>query len=831
MPPLVQFISWPRRHRLWMVFCGVIFITPLISQIRYGQIGGTVTQETTAQPLAGANIILENTDLGAATDTRGRFQIQQVPVGSYTVRIEMMGFGTQYRANIHVEPGRTTTVNAALEQQVIAGEEIVVTGSFFKRARDAVVSAHTVDSEEIRSDPAGVYDIQRMMEALPAVVMAADQQNEIIVRGGDAGENLFIMDHMEIANPNHFGEPGAAGGAINILNSEFIERIDFYAGAFPARYGGRLSSVMDVTLREGDREQWQTHLELSMAGVGATLEGPIAGGRGSYLGSYRKSFLDLVIQDVGLTAVPHYSNWQGKVVYDISPANKLLLNWLGGNDRIDLEGSNMPQTQGIANLLADGGQNVLGLTLKSLLFGRGFSFITVGRTSRNIAFDLFNVSTDGEKIGVYDLDDVVADLIFKGDVIVRLTENLELNWGFDLKWRSLDRNSIVGADTVWTYSYSLADVISRQHVTEAQYYDLLLHAPDAIVHNDGVWLWTTPSVTVDSLYTTRESAFHGQLKWRPFQQLEIIGGLRAFRIEKLEQRKWAPRLGLMWMLSERLNVSLAFGQHYQAPSYFQLFTKVAAATDYMSSRQTVLGLEYLHADDIRGTVEVYQKSYHNLVVASEDLVTGDTVVVDGFYTAGSGHAAGVEFFLQKKFTNQWYGSASYSLFQSTGDDPRDGFEGQTYPRGSDYGQMFTLIGGYKLKYAQDPAYGQLISKWWWPWVAWLPFLPADEVQISFRLRGVGGRPFTQKAYNPTVRRWYQPTHMPINGERLRPYLRFDLMVLRRFNFDRLSLVTYIDIQNVFGRNNEWDKVYYLDGASEIALQYKQFPVGGFTMEF
>ena len=112
-------------------------------------------------------------------------------------------------------------------------QEVTVRAGFFEKAKDGIVSTQTIDIEEIRSDPIGTYDIQMMVHSLPSVVTATDQNNEIIVRGGGPGENLFIMDHLVIPNPNHFGEVGSGGGAVNIINTEFVERIDFFCRRFP----------------------------------------------------------------------------------------------------------------------------------------------------------------------------------------------------------------------------------------------------------------------------------------------------------------------------------------------------------------------------------------------------------------------------------------------------------------------------------------------------------------------------------------------------------------------------------------------------------------------
>ncbi len=148
-----------------------------------GSLTGRITDRDTHQPLTGANVVLEGTDLGAVADGAGGFEIVNIPVGSHAVRVTMMGYKTQARANVHVVPQRATVVNMALEPTVLELEGVTVTAGYFEKAKGAVVSARTVDIEEIRSDPVGSYDVMRMMQALPSVVSGADQTNEIIIRG------------------------------------------------------------------------------------------------------------------------------------------------------------------------------------------------------------------------------------------------------------------------------------------------------------------------------------------------------------------------------------------------------------------------------------------------------------------------------------------------------------------------------------------------------------------------------------------------------------------------------------------------------------------------
>jgi len=112
----------------------------------------------------------------------------------------MIGYESVSRANVNIYSQRQTPLKFYLHTSALQGETVKVTAGFFEKAKDGIVSTQTFGIEEIRSDPIGAYDIQMMVHALPSVITATDQNNEIIVRGGGPGENLFIMDNLEIPN-------------------------------------------------------------------------------------------------------------------------------------------------------------------------------------------------------------------------------------------------------------------------------------------------------------------------------------------------------------------------------------------------------------------------------------------------------------------------------------------------------------------------------------------------------------------------------------------------------------------------------------------------------
>ena len=108
---------------------------------------------------------------------------------------------------------------------------------------------------------------------------------------------------------------------------------------------------------------------------------------------------------------------------------------------------------------------------------------------------------------------------------------------------------------------------------------------------------------------------------------------------------------------------------------------------------------------------------------------------------------------------------------------------------------------------------------------------SDQLEVSFRYSYSGGRPYTPKHYNFTYRRWFVDPVEDLNTARYDYYSRLDIMVLRRFNFNKINLTTFLDIQNIFNRDNVWAIMYLEDGNTEMSYQYKQMPVFGLTIEF
>ena len=301
-----------------------------------------------------------------------------------------------------------------LESTVLNNREVLVTGGYFEKAKDAIVYKDAFHRwAEIRSDPVGAYDIQMMTHSLPTVVTDTDQNNEIMVRGGGPGENLFVMDHLDIPNQTILDLLAKGGGPINLINTEFVERIDFYAGGFSSKYGDKQSSVMNMSLRDGNFKNTDYDIEMSMAGLGFLIEGPIIKNKISFISSFCKSFIDNLIESAGLTSVPKYSNSQHKISYLINKKNKIYFNFLGGIDNIDILDENEPDMYGAENVRYEGYQYTYGFTYKNLFSSKGYQLFSVGKSSTKWDAEVFTNDDQGEDI-FFTRDNIESDYFKMG---------------------------------------------------------------------------------------------------------------------------------------------------------------------------------------------------------------------------------------------------------------------------------------------------------------------------------------------------------------------------------------------------------------------------------
>lgn len=775
--------------------------------ITNGIVKGQVLDQSNHTPVPNANVVILGTERGTASDLDGNFIIKDLKPGTYHLQASALGYIGDVKSEVAILPGRTIKLEFLLEATAIKGDEVVVRGGYFRPKPDLITSSRSLRFEEIRRAPGSAEDVQRAIQALPGVANSNDQNNEIIVRGGSPSENLLIMDGIELDNINHFPDQSSSGGPIGLINPEFLKEITFASGGFSAKYGDKLSSILDLDLREGDREQFHGQMMLSMAGVGGHLEGGLFDGKGSYLVSYRKSYLDLMHGAIGLTAVPHYYDTQMKLAYDPSPTNKLSVIALYGRNWINIEAEDPDAwSRGAETVRYKGHTTAIGGKWRKI-WKSGYSNLIFGHT------EMFN------DVDVYEVDrnlttnELTERLVWQNNS-TEVSDQLHYNWTG--KIRSTDEYSAGVTFKPLTFSF---DVLQAADTTV---YDDFTgdNLPDTVFH---------PSRLIDESGTSLKYGAFVQYRWKPTHSLSLVGGIRLDGFQYSDQTTFAPRLSADWEFYPDLTLKAAYGTYFQSHPLI-VYTRDPAGGNkklpHQKASQYIGGLSYLLSDATLLSVEGYYKDYSNIAVSEKSLRADDNTRPRSFlyHAVGRKWAWGFELFIQQKLADNWYGTASYSHAKSDFNDSQE-----TYPSDYDYRNIGTLVLGYEFS---GLPMRELQKRWYWWWTNVLP-VNGDVITLSTRFRYVSGRPYTSQEWTtdgPEYNLHWQESS-DLNAERYPDYSRWDVRLDNKWYFGGRSIISFLEVQNVLDRQNIAQYVYDDDGERSSVDQFRFFFVGGVRFEW
>ncbi len=741
---------------------------------RPGSIHGQVVDAATRQPLAAAAVVVLDRGLATATGDDGRFTLGGVPAGLHRVQIVVTGYESAILHDVVVRPSRVTPLAVVLDAAGPTVREVVeVTPDYFSAEEEAAVGSVSFSVEEIRRAPGSAGDVSRMLQVLPGVGMATDQRNDLIVRGGSPGEHLTVVDNIEIPNINHFPTQGASGGVIGLLNTDLIADVSFSAGGFGVEHGDRLSSVMVVTQREGNRDEVDAEISTSMAGAGVLLEGPLARGRGSWALSARRSYLELIAGIVGAIgtggAVPRYGDFQGMATVDVTPAHRLQVLGLGGVDAIDLSLDDRED----GAVASRARQTVGGLNWRWLWSGNGYAETSVARTRADYAVHVTEAGENGTRT-LFDNESSEQEVVLRSHWRYRPRAGAALRWGVTARRLSGD-----------------FDVFARSDRTRLGTRDEQLDVRAALKgHKAGVF------ASVEQSLGPRLTATLG-------------GRFDHFTINR--RGAWSPRLRLAYHVDPRTTLTAAAGVYRQTlPAWLLVQHPDNRRLDDQRANHYVAGVRRRLTPSTLLSVEAYRKDYRGLPIDPDDPTA---LVVDRFADfrtptpgrlVGGGRARshGVEGLVRKKLATDVYGLVSYAYAVSRYTDAM----GVERDRSFDHRHVASVMVGYR---------------------------PNDRFEFSGRWRYAGGRPYSPfdpvlsaQAGAGVVRR------DRINVERHADYHRLDLRFDPRRHYRSVTLVSFFSVLNVYDRDNVfhyyWDRD---DNRPDRATQWGLLPVGGFELEF
>ena len=239
--------------------------------VAQGTVRGTLFDESNGEAIPFANVVLDGTKMGCATDINGFFLINKVPAGSYTLRVRYIGY-EEYTEIIEVSAGKTLTKSIRLKPSSQMLEAVEIKDNRIEERRmQTQVSVEKITASQIQQMPSigGQADLAQYMQVLPGVSSTGDQGGQLYIRGGSMIQNLCLLDGMIVYNPFH------SIGLYSIFETDIILNADIYTGGFGAEYGGRLSSVMDITTRDGNKRNHSGKIGVNTFGASLILEGPL----------------------------------------------------------------------------------------------------------------------------------------------------------------------------------------------------------------------------------------------------------------------------------------------------------------------------------------------------------------------------------------------------------------------------------------------------------------------------------------------------------------------------------------------------------------------------
>jgi hypothetical protein len=254
-----------------------------------GTLRGLVTDSLSGEVLPYSNVLIEETSFGASTDLRGIFTITGIPANKeYSIRVTFVGYVTKF-IRVTVKPNQVVQLNIPLAESTIRLQEIEKVGEKVLQTNETNLGLQKLSVRELEMLPKGVEtDIFRSLQFLPGVQTTGDISARYYVRGGASDQNLVLLNNIPIYNPFH------ALGLFSIIDPEMINALEFYKGGFTAEYGGRLSSVLNMITKDGNKNRYSGNASVGFLTAKAGIEGPIPGG--SFIITGRKSLFDNVLK-------------------------------------------------------------------------------------------------------------------------------------------------------------------------------------------------------------------------------------------------------------------------------------------------------------------------------------------------------------------------------------------------------------------------------------------------------------------------------------------------------------------------------------------------------
>ena len=777
-------------------------------QAQYVTVNGLVKDAQTNERLHGANIYLKLINKGQVSDRNGHFTLSLPRNKKVEMTISFVGYQAQH---IQLQLQNDTTLNIGLKQDNRLEEVNVYADQKISGIETSQMSAIEVPIEQVKKLPMlfGEVDVMKALQKLPGVQSASDGQAGIYVRGGGYDQNQITQDGATLYNAEHLK------GFVSAINPDLVRSLAFYKGAFPARYGGQLSSVVDVDIKDGNMQQYHGEVSLGMLSSKIHAEGPIWKDRTSFNIGARLSYFDKIVQPM-LEAVAdnenamtpyanvNYYDITAKLVHRISDKQKLSALFYMGKDVNDVapsqgrweeRGKNQQKSKKISksgtennwgNLIARIGWD--NQPSDALQMNAGLSYSSYNYNLKQTNYKSLEEKS-GDKLFLHSvedsyvdsqsgIDEVMANIDFRHTA----DERHQLRWGAKLSHRML-KPSV----NVYAKNYIKTPEGEQTELT------------DTTMGGNKQNLTMLATYLEDDFMLT--------------ERLKANIGLRyaLFAVSEKAYHSLEPRLSLRWLFRDDMALKLSYahmaqGIHLLSSSNLVMPSDIWISIDkelpLMKSDQWAIGYNYEIAKGFDLSIEGFYKHMDNLLEYREGyspMSPADSWAKK--IVRGEGESYGAELLLQKNTgkTTGWLAytwSKSVRLFNRPGEEI---FSGKKYYAGNDRRHNLNLVVNHRF------------NKHWEASLAWNYQTGRRGTLSTTSFLGSGPSEFNTEdiAFLENVKNSMTVIHfLPIlssykerNGYQLPDIHRLDLGVTYIWKWGKLENKVNLSVYNVYNRQN------------------------------
>ena len=751
----------------------VLFAANLCAQQK-GSVTGTVRDAETGETLIGVAVLEPGLKKGVTTNEKGVYNID-LPIGNHTLQFSYLGFKT---AEKHVTVGqKPTTLNVRLQPDVTKLNAVHVTGKKpDSNVSEMAMSVQTLDMITIKKIPAlmGEVDVIKTIQLLPGVQAASEGSSGFSVRGGGTDQNLILLDDAPIYNASHFL------GFFSVFNNDVVKEATLYKGDIPANYGGRLSSVLDVKVKDDMPNKLSGTGGIGLVTSRLMVETPLFEQQTSLMLAGRTTYAGLVIPFLGEDAEGsdiYFYDLNAKVTQRINDNNRLFLSVYHGRDRFQV-------------------QDMMGLGYGNSSATLRWNHIFNNRLTSNLTLL-------GSKFN-YDIDiwvDPYDWSLRAGSKSAQLNYDFSMlwndentsRWGFRTGYLAFNQGELEDRGGALSQYMGLDNytVVTRKSLEHALYFSHDQSFGTIFSMRYGLRLSCLQNIGAEDFYVFDDN----------YQVSDTLhyGQGEIFNTEiHLE-----PRLAAMYRIDEVSSVKASYSRTFQYAQVasaaagglpFDVWFPVSPNVKPQRCDQYAVGyFRNFHHDAIETSAELYYKDLNNVIDFKDNASTYGNVLIDGELRFGKGRSYGVEFLVRKN-TGKLTGWISYTYSRTFRTIEGINF-GKEYRSPYDRPHNFVIVANYEITPQLSVA------------ANWI-YNTGQPVTYPYGQYTIGG--VTHAIYNGSR-----------NESRYPAYHRMDLSLTWQLpdrRWKRWDSELNVSVYNVYAHHNTWAVTFAQDGEGGVKTE-------------